>query len=298
MRIVMDFDGIYTDPTEEGKTCSKLFRDKILSLNLKEVELDSLSNVDSWLGELRARVAGKPFDYGWRSEGRISAFAFEDPFIRNIGLADYLDELVKLKDARAVKVLSKLRASEKIQSFGDLSTWSFHQLSAKKAPDPQTKSWVLAAIDKGHEVFIVSNSSTQKIDDFLNQCDYPVEKRPKVRGGAQKFALGAQAQTLTLNQKDQPKVIVETNRPIYEALLLEIKPDAVIGDVFCLDLALPIRLKREKKLIFSAGLFYFHRDYSPSQMVDFITGRASQVPEVSMVREWSQKRQQRRAGMP
>jgi hypothetical protein len=288
MRIVMDFDGVYTDPTEEGEACSKSFRDKILSLKLKEVELDTLEKVDSWLGELRARSASKPFDFGWRSEGRVSAFTFEDPFIRNIGLADYLDSLADAGDKKAKVVLEKLKKTEKIQSFGQLSEWSFHQLELKKCPDPSTKAWVLAAIDKGHEVFIVSNSATAKIEEFLNQNGYPADKRPKVRGGAQKFGLGKKPNSFNLNQKGQYEVIVDTDRPLYEQALLEIQPDAVIGDVFCLDLSLPIRLKREGKLPFKWGIFYRHRDYTPSQMVEFVTGRASQVPEVTMVRDWSQ----------
>jgi hypothetical protein len=288
MRIVMDFDGVYTDPTEEGEACSRSFRDKILSLKLKEVELDTLEKVDSWLGEIRARSASKPFDFGWRSEGRVSAFTFEDPFIRNIGLADYLDGLVGEGNDRAKKVLAKLKQSEKIQTFGQLSEWSFHQLAIKKRPDPSTKAWVLAALEKGHEVFIVSNSATQKIEEFLNQNNYPEERRPQIRGGAQKFGLGKHPNAIALNQKGDFQVQVDTDRPIYEKALLEIQPDAVIGDVFCLDLSLPIRLKREGKLPFKWGIFYRHRDYTPSQMVEFVTGRATQVPEVTMVRDWSQ----------
>jgi hypothetical protein len=288
MRIVMDFDGVYTDPTEEGEACSKYFRDKILSLKLKSSELDSLEAVDSWLGESRARQASKPFDFGWRSEGRVSAFTFEDPFIRNIGLADFLDSLATSGDARAKTVLAGLQKAENIKTFGELSEWSFHQLAIKKRPDLQTKAWVMSAIEKGHEVFIVSNSATQKIEEFLTQNNYPSDRRPHVRGGARKFGLGKNPKSISINQEDTPKVQVDTDRPIYEEALLEIRPDAVIGDVFCLDLSLPIRLKREGKLDFKWGIFYRHRDYTPSQMVEMVSGRKSQVPEVTLVREMSQ----------
>jgi hypothetical protein len=288
MRIVMDFDGIYTDPSDEGDACSKHFRDKILSLQLKKVELETLEKVDSWLGELRARQASRPFDFGWRSEGKISAFTFEDPFIRNIGLADYLDDLVKDGNVRAKSVLAGLKQAEKFQSFGELSEWSFHQLALKKRPDPSTRAWVMSAMDKGHEIFIVSNSAAPKIEEFLNQNGYPKEKRPQIRGGAKKFGLGKRPHLISLNQKSEPKVQVDTDRPLYEEALLEIKPDAVIGDVFCLDLSLPIRLKREGKLAFKWGIFYRHRDYTPTKMVEFISGRNTQVPEVTMVRDWSQ----------
>jgi len=288
MRIVMDFDGVYTDPSEEGEACSKYFRDKILSLKLKKVELETIEKVESWLGELRARQASCPFEFGWRSEGRVSAFAFEDPFIRNIGLADYLDALVVRKDPRAVAVLASLKQTEKIESFGQLSEWSFLQLNLKKRADPSTRTWVASAMEKGHEVFIVSNSSSQKIEDFLSQNGYTNEYRPKIRGGAQKYGLGQKPNLLKLSRAADASICVDTDRPFYEHALLEIQPDAVIGDVFCLDLSLPIRLKREGKLAFKWGIFYRHRDYTPSQMIELISGRNSQVPEVKLVRDWSQ----------
>ena len=288
MRIVMDFDGVYTDPSNEGDACSKSFRNKIVSLHLKEQGLETEEKVDSWLGELRARQASKPFHYGWRSEGRVSAFTFEDPFIRNIGLADFLDGLVTAGDERATQVLSRLKTTEKIQSFGELSEWAFHQLHLKKAPDHGTKAWVIEAIDRGHEVIIVSNSATDKIQEFLDQAGYPKERRPQVRGGARKFGLGKKPRPIEMGSVGSEKISVDTDRPFYEEALLELKPDAVIGDVFCLDLSLPIRLKREKKLELNWGIFYRHRDYTPSQMVEMVSGRDTQVPEVKLVREWSQ----------
>jgi len=284
----MDFDGVYTDPTGEGEACSRSFRNKIISLKLREENLDTEEKVDSWLGELRARQAAFPFEFGWRSEGKVSAFTFEDPFIRNIGLADFLDHLVKSGDSRARKVLGRLSAVDKIKTFGELSEWSFHQLNLKKEPDLSAKKWVLDAISRGHEVFIVSNSATVKIEEFLEQATFPVDRRPKVRGGARKFGLGSTPQLLKVGHYGGKEVSVDTDRPLYEKALLEIQPDAVIGDVFCLDLALPIRLKREKRLNFSGGIFYRHRDYTPSPMLDLVSSRASAVPEVTVLRDWEQ----------
>jgi hypothetical protein len=284
----MDFDGVFTDPSHEGDVCSKHFRDKIISLGLSEAGLDTEAAVDSWLGELRARQASKPFHYGWRSEGRISAFTFEDPFIRNIGLADFMDGLAGDGDLRAKKVLSRLKSSEKISSFGELSEWAFHKLHLKKAPDPSAKAWVGEALDRGHEVVIVSNSASDKIHEFLDQVGFSKDRRPQVRGGAKKFGLGHEPRQIEVGSHGSETVRVDTDRPFYEQALLELKPDAVIGDVFCLDLSLPVRLKREKKLEFKWGIFYRHRDYTPTPMVELVTGRQTRVPEVRLVREWTQ----------
>ena len=290
MRIVMDFDGVYTDPTEEGDACSRGFRNKIASLGLVALGLATEEGVDSWLGELRARQASQPFRFGWRSGGRVSAFTFEDPFIRNIGLADYLDHLADAGDLKAKKVLSGLSAREKIRSYGELSEWSFHQLHLKKRPDPLAKKWVMDTMSRGHEVFIVSNSATGKIQEFLDQAGFPKDQRPQVRGGARKFGLGNTPCPLKLGRWGGQEVEVDTDRPLYEQALLELKPDAVIGDVFCLDLALPVRLKREKTLGVPGGIHYRHRDYTPSPMLDFVGGKNSEVPEVRVLRDWDQLR--------
>ncbi len=285
----MDFDGVYTDPTEEGENCSRFFRNKILSLGLSEFNLDSEAKVDSWLGELRARQAASPFSYGWRSEGRVSAFTFEDPFIRNIGLADFLDHLVEEGNPRAKGILTRLKKTDKIGSFGKLSEWSFLQLKHAKRADPFAKKWVEETIRSGHEIVIVSNSATDKIEEFLEQNKFAPDARPKVRGGARKFGLGKSPRPLIIAKTpENGEIRIDTDRPFYEEALMELKPDAVVGDVFCLDLSLPIRLKREGKLNFKWGIFYRHRDYTPSAMVDLVTGRGTQVPEVTLLREWSQ----------
>lgn len=288
MRIVMDFDGVYTDPTDEGEACSRNFRNKIVSLQLKSFGLHSEEGVDSWLGELRARQAREPYRFGWRSEGKVSAFTFEDPFIRNIGLADFLDHLAAEGDSRSNAVLKGLSSRESIRSYGELSEWSFHQLHLNKKPDFQAKAWVLDALSKGHEITIVSNSATGKIEEFLDQSGYPRDRRPSVRGGARKFGLGRSPNFIELECRDSGVFQVDTDRPNYEQALLEVRPDLVIGDVFCLDLSLPIRLKREKKLEFKGGIHYRHRDYTPSKMVNAVSGRHSRVPELSLLRDWDQ----------
>lgn len=288
MRIVMDFDGVYTDPTQEGVECYRYFKEAIAALKLPE--LPTSVAVDSWLGELLVRLSSKPTQFGWRSEGRISAFYFEDPFIRSIGLADFLDYLAQQKDSLASKVLMGLAQSKKISRFSELSEWAFHQLQIKKQADAQALQWVKSALSKGTEVWIVSNSSTEKIDEFLNQNGFDSSnqnQRPKVRGGAKKFGLGQNPKTFTLAQDNEwGEILVDSDRPLYEQALMEIKPDAIIGDVLSLDLTLPIRLKREGKLDFKWGIFYRIRDYTPSKMVDWVSGKNTKVPEIKIAREW------------
>ena len=55
---------------------------------------------------------------------------------------------------------------------------------------------------------------------------------------------------------------IETRRPVYDAIVREEQPDAVIGDVFSLDLSLPLRLARENAI--PCDRFFLRvRDYTP-----------------------------------
>ncbi len=287
MRIVTDFDGVFTDPTSEGEWCFDAFRDSIVQLRLKNLE--TLGQVNSWLSEVKVRQAGQPYQFGWRSEGRISAFTFEDPFVRNIGLADFLDALVASGDEKAKLILGHLVKKSKLNSFAALSEKVFHELKLKKTPDKEALAWVKEALKNGHEVIIVSNSATEKIEDFLTQNEFDLQNRPQVRGGAKKFSLGSQSHyKVALGQASGFGLIeVDANRPNYEQILLELKPDVVMGDVFSLDLALPVRLKREGKLSLNGGLYYRVRDYTPYSMLSFFSAQKVYVPEVTCLRDWS-----------
>jgi hypothetical protein len=59
---------------------------------------------------------------------------------------------------------------------------------------------------------------------------------------------------------------VDVARPDYERVLREERPDAVIGDVFSLDLALPLALKRREPEWRDVRLFWLVLPYTPERM--------------------------------
>ena len=86
----------------------------------------------------------------------------------------------------------------------------------------------------------------------------------RIRGGARKYDLDE-----TSSCFEAGPYRIETIRPVYEKILREERPDLVIGDVVTLDLALPIRLAREK-VIPSARVLLRVRDYTPEWSRSFI----------------------------
>jgi FMN phosphatase YigB (HAD superfamily) len=276
MQIVMDFDGVFTDPTEEGELCKRFFRERI-----EQTGILSNDQIDTWFGELRARMASRSTEFGWRSQGRISAFSFEDPFIRAIGFADFLDHLAGEGDEKANQILKKIK-TEGIESFGALSEWAFHQLRVVKRADRETLEWVKKQHGLGHQITVVSNSAPEKIEDFLKQNLMDPGIHVQVRGNAKKFELGAKPKTIEMGEYK-----FDVNRPGYEAALIELQPDLVIGDVFSLDLALPISLKREGKIPLRQGVVYRIRNYSPKPLVDLFTQKPTKPEDLRVIETWA-----------
>jgi len=132
----------------------------------------------------------------------------------------------------------------------------------------------------GIELVIVSNSGTDRILELLagaglEAADHQADPtaRFRVRGGARKYELGPHPELLPLADFD-----IDIARPAYRAILEEEEADGVIGDVFSLDLALPLHLTRTDPARHGGcRLFLRVRDYTPQWALD-LTRRDLGVP--------------------
>ncbi len=79
------------------------------------------------------------------------------------------------------------------------------------------------------------------------------------RGDARKFAFDPAGSEIAA----YGALRIETRRPQYEAILREELPDAVVGDVFSLDLSLSLALKRREPAWRHVRLFWIVRDDTP-----------------------------------
>ena len=83
-----------------------------------------------------------------------------------------------------------------------------------------------------------------------------------MRGSAKKFVLadaGADA-------FDVGGLSIDVARPHYEAVLREERPDAIVGDVYSLDIALPLALKRREPGWRNVRLFWLAQPYAPDRV--------------------------------
>ena len=116
---------------------------------------------------------------------------------------------------------------------------------------------------------IVSNSGTERIVDLLKRSNLPPSNALRVRGHANKFVLGDSSSTFSVGP-----YLVDTNRPSYQSILREERPDGVIGDVFSLDLATPIELSRQREIDLKVAILRT-RTYTPQWSREYLTGRVN-----------------------
>ena len=267
MKILTDFDGVITDQTEEGLLERRLFRDEMVRASGQ-----SSADVDALLARVESEVDAHPSRYGWEHHGRISAYADEDLFVRVIGLAGCLDGWADQGDPAAATVREGL-VREGYERFTRLSDWAYgamveHTRAGAIEPlDPRVGAVFEALLARGDDVVVVSNSSTTRVMELLSTLDVkPVAHaedptaRFRVRGDARKFALDPEPESFEANG-----LSFDVARSAYRTIITEEKPAAVIGDVFSLDLALPLYLTRTDPTTFGGlQVLLRTRDYTPA----------------------------------
>lgn len=267
MKILSDFDGVVTDLTDETLRVRSLFESYLSDVCGQATALQALRTA-------KELVRANPHLHGWRSGGRISAFANEDGFIYVNGLAACLDELADNGSETPTKMRSEIKRLG-FETFSALANHSYMTMtketaeSAIKPMDRGTGTVLKKILDRGHSIVIVSNSGTERIRNILQAsevraCLDSKDSMLTIRGNARKFVLGNSDDAITHNGYQ-----VSVDRPSYRSILLEEAPDLVLGDVFSLDLALPLALSTRGELK-NPGIYLRKRDYTPDWSIDFM----------------------------
>ena len=268
MKLLSDFDGVWTTPDEEG-VANGAALDAALEGVLGEADRAA---VRAWVAHARAAVRAEPWCWGWGTSGRISAFADEDPFTAHGALLFYLDA------ARGTDPLAARLADEIERGHGSLGAFGgrAHTDGVKAVEDRRGPAITEGAARAGHEllargveVVVVSNSGTDKLKRSFSHARLPYRVHPehadgalRLRGSAKKFVLDAAGADVF----DAGGLKVDVARPHYESVLREERPDAIVGDVFSLDIALPLALKRREPGWRNVRLFWLVQPYTPDRV--------------------------------
>ena len=268
MKLLSDFDGVWTFPVEEGAAHGAAL-DAALESSLGEGER---SAVRAWIARARVALRAEPGRWGWSSAGRVSAFADEDPFTEHGALLHFLDA-ARTSDPLAARIAAAVEASERsIDALGGRAHVSGVRAVEERRGPGITASAAAAGrrlLDGGVEVVVVSNSGTEKLKRWFDHAALPSVIHPerasgalRLRGSARKFVLAPGAG----DAFEVGDLRVDVARPHYREVLEEERPDAIVGDVFSLDLALPLALKRREAKWRNLRLFWLAHPYAPDRV--------------------------------
>jgi hypothetical protein len=268
MKLLSDFDGVWTYPEEEGVAHGAAL-DAALIAMAGEGEGEAARD---WIARARHAVRTEPTRWGWSVAGRLSAFADEDPFTEHGALLHYL-HAHRDRDTVAERLAAAIeRSGETLEAFGlGAHVAGVQQVEARRGPGITVAAADAGRrmLERGVEIVVVSNSITDKLQRWFTHARVPsrvhperAERELRLRGSAGKFLL-APGHSETI---EAGGLRVDIARPYYEAALREEAPDAIVGDVFSLDLALPLALKRREPAWKHVRLFWLLHSYSPARM--------------------------------
>lgn len=277
MKLVSDFDGIWTNQANEAE-----FVRKYIVNYLSELSGKDRSFIEETLLLCKDEMDKEPHKYGWVNGGKIAAYYHEDPFGDNNAIFDYInktgisDETVFTKKVKIVcdAVLTKYKTlADFSQDCFYLSTSRFKE-EGKLNAVAETASIVDKLKSSGTDIVIVSNSKTTKIEYVFDKVGIKAgtgeDSKVKVRGDAMKFGIDNSFTELPEDLKINENISVPLRRPSYFKILSEEKPDFVIGDVFSLDIALPLYLRMNDKNFSNLKVIQRVQTYTPEWVKEFL----------------------------
>lgn len=242
--IILDFDGTFTDVEREAAPFVTVFQDAVSDLLGRDIAA-------AWQ-ETGEEIAKNPGKYGWVHEGRIIAPSGADPYIRSTSIAQLLF------DANRILHSSATRAAI-LQALYHLS---YEQTLTAFRPHAKEVLEILSA--SGIPTFVVTNAKTDAALKKLTRLGPSGLERIEIHGEARKFMVSeldtehplfAQvAESISLPGLERP---VYARRGRYFEALIRVMERAhatpaetiVCGDIFELDLSLPLELGMQVHLV-------------------------------------------------
>ncbi len=241
MRILTDFDGVWTDQAGEARFIQAWLA-RVTAPILGATEAEALADFDAFFSQAML----EPGDYGWAPDGRVTGFVDEDLLLSTGSVFHWLEQGGEHPRADAWRSRIRAAGHPSIEQFA-----SDHFHPAMLAYREQhghglvegAAGVVAGLLAQGHDVIFVSNSTEEKLAGMLGEAGIEPGERLRVIGDAKKWCIG----------DDEPRVVIDgravyMDRPHYEAILLDVRPDLVIGDVASFDLALPAYMRAMGRL--------------------------------------------------
>lgn len=239
-KILSDFDGVWTEADLEAEVLHRQLAESCAAL----LQAD-LPSVEADLAAFRREVQGSPHAFGWAPDGRIAAFADEDPLCEVAGLCA-LVAVAERGHARRYREAIEARW-DTVQAFAEHGfVLAMARFRTEHPPSiaPDARAQLHAVTEAGAEVVVVSNSEPAKLEAWFRAAGIDAGEGPghelRIRGSAGKQVLGSDRVIEVHGRR------VHVDRPRYRQAIEQERPDLVIGDIFSLDLALPHVMREQR----------------------------------------------------
>jgi phosphoglycolate phosphatase-like HAD superfamily hydrolase len=282
VKLISDFDGVWTNQEIEAE-----YVWNYIVKSLSDLTGDSADAIESLLAESKKDMNRAPWDYGWFNGGVISAYYQEDPFGDNNAIFDYINRSASTKtfsnfkqNLHKVKEAIINKAKRTLAEYSNdcfIKSSSQFKLEGKLKPVDSAGRIVKELNSNGVEIIVASNSKTEKIEHLFTKAGHTVTNERSIkrgrlyaRGDAKKFVIDGAYTALPEFFEITNRYKVSLRRSNYHKILIEEKPDYVIGDVFSLDLALPLYLRLNDKQFHNLKVIQKVHPHTPKWVKDFL----------------------------
>lgn len=258
MHLVSDFDGVWTDPRPEADYILK-----VMARRLSSASGLSVGRVEENFAAIEHHFKTDPFQYGWLFDGRVTAFACEDMYGRNHAIASCLwERRPEVPDGEVLRqaIIDVAGDPQRLADLCFKEGRAGYRATNQSLLVPEAATVIESLRSAGHRMTIVSNSKIEHIVDLFEAAGIDLSGFD-VLGGARKFHLGRAEQLPDYWQFRGARVSLQ--RPYYLEVLERLRPDAVIGDVVSLDLALPLYLRASRGEFAHLRAGLIRQPYSP-----------------------------------
>jgi phosphoglycolate phosphatase-like HAD superfamily hydrolase len=270
--LVLDFDGTMTDAEAEGRPFRDGYLEDLCSLvgrNAGDAEVTAICE------QVEAELAAAPAQYPFLWMGRAVAPATVDPYLRMVPIAH--------------RILDRFGVIPGAIDRGRLLGSVLYKYNyAKTLGLPVFRAGAGEVLTKlaGAQTFIVTNSDTHAVARKVAQLGV-TQLTGRVRGHARKFDVddtwtGIDAE-MTLPGLDRPVLL---RRRMYHDILKAVLDSAgasfadliVCGDIFELDLAMPLALGARVGLVVSPQTPAYERQFVSEHARGRVIEHLSEIP--------------------
>ncbi len=271
-RVLVDFDGVWTSVEGQAGAVDAARGRRLAELSGLPDEM-----VAQCEAAVAAAIAAEPLGHGWRLDGRLTAYADEDPFLGHNARCTGIGILAD-RGPGPCRALREALAERGHGDLGALGSAIFMDASHAYLADhghdllpsaPEVLTSLLAIAD----VIFCTNFTPDAVARSWLPRGFAFtgpQATPglTLRGEARKQTLTADpARTVPFGGRP-----VSVDRSFYRAALEAERPDVVVGDVFSLDLALPLTMAAERHPTCRPHCLLARTRFTPSWSLELARG--------------------------